>query len=119
MNEEIKKIIDEKLTEDYLTEEATNRFYDYLDDEDLEEDESHLDCILRYGAEEIPYDLIQEVYLNIKQKTGIDIYESRLDDVQNYIKEKIRVVYPFFGAFQDAMMKRLDDIGKLTEGWTT
>ena len=69
MDSKVKKLIEEVLNPDILLQETYNRFYDYYDEEDLEEyEEEPIKVILAYEGEEIPLDITQDCLTTLKKE---------------------------------------------------
>lgn len=120
MKDNIKQVIDEHLDPQRLELEAVNRFYDYFDNDDLKDGESELDCINRYGSEEIPTDLIQELYTELKQGHEFDLYPTieteETEEAILYIREKLRVVFTEHHKYDDFLRDRYNEIDELMKG---
>lgn len=121
MKEEIQKIIDQHLNPSRLEIEVANRFYDYFDEEDLQDGETELECINRYGSEEIPTDLINEIYDDLKENVEFDLFPptetEETKEVNDYIKQKLRVVFTEYGKYEDFLKDRRNEINKLMLGF--
>lgn len=123
MNNEIQELIDNFLTVNHLQIEAMERFHEYFDDDDMEGAEEYLDVIIRYESEEIPYDIISEMGKMLMEDFGIEPYcgnqlsEEKNKEITNYIKEKIRVVFPFYGKYHDMEQERLKRQKDLFDNW--
>ena len=121
MREDIKKFIEEYLTPEYLRDAAENKYWEYFEAEDMEGDETTLDVLIRYEAEEVPLDIIQELVQELEEKFQYDLYPithtEETDQTQKFIKEKLRVVFPYHDKFADFMKQRQDDFQNLLNNW--
>lgn len=118
MRTEIKKYIETELTEEYLKMEAINRFYEYFDEEDLG-DKEQLDVIMEYQSEEIPLDIIDETTKHIEKEFQFDLFKipklNGTEEILLLIKEKIKVVYPFYDSFHDEQKEKWAEIERLKD----
>ena len=119
MKTEIKESIDKFLTPERLKYEAMVNFDNYFEEDDIEEGEEFVDVIIKYESEEIPNDIVNDMgkilmdEFEIEPYCGNQLSKEENEEITKYIQEKIRVVYPFFGKFHEAMMKRNEGL----ENW--
>ena len=109
----IKAFIDKFLTPEYLKDEAMSLFYEYFEEEDLEDGEEYVACINRYEAEEIPGAIIMQLGDELMSRFGVEPYcgtqlsKEVNDEITSHILTKIRVVYPLHGMYHEAEQARL------------
>lgn len=114
MKAKVKKYLEDYLNTEYLLMEAINKFTEYYDDEDIEKYGNEIDVVLAYEGEEIPGDIDSNCTEDLKRDLKIDLYKNVLikpedQEILDFIKEKIRVVYPFYNVWHDNRMKQLKD----------
>lgn len=96
----ILKDIKEKYNEDYINQYIQENFYEYCDDEEMEE-HGYDDQVSYYkemgaGGNGIEYDLIQQIWDYIKDKYNVDLGDKQYNDLRYSIEYHIKDFFPYF-----------------------